>query len=141
MPDREKVIKGLECCMSEKMCRNKCPYKGQCDDGGWYYSRAIEEAIALLKEQEPRVLTLEDLWHMEHKPVYLQCKNIRLYLAEHVILLKAKRCYVPSLGENYIFMREHKVRDTYWACDYNVTWRCWTSRPTDEQQKAVKWDG
>lgn len=52
MADREKVIKGLECCMSEKMCRNKCPYKGQCDDGGWYYSRAIEDAIALLKAQE-----------------------------------------------------------------------------------------
>lgn len=51
MPDREKVIKGLECCMSEKTCHGKCPYKGQCDDGGYYYSRAIEDAIELLKEQ------------------------------------------------------------------------------------------
>jgi len=23
---------------------------------------------------------------------------------------------------------------------YNDSWRCWTSRPTDEQRKAVKWD-
>jgi len=53
MSDREKVIKGLECCMSEKICNSLCPYRGQCDDGGYYYSKAIEDAIALLKEQEP----------------------------------------------------------------------------------------
>lgn len=23
---------------------------------------------------------------------------------------------------------------------YNRVWRCWTSRPTDEQREAVKWD-
>lgn len=49
MADREKVIIGLECCMAEKICASKCPYKGQCDDGGYYYSKAIEDAISLLK--------------------------------------------------------------------------------------------
>lgn len=23
--------------------------------------------------------------------------------------------------------------------DYDVTWRCWTSRPTDEQREATPW--
>lgn len=50
---REKVIKGLECCMSEKICNSPCPYKGQCDDGGYYFSKAIEDAIDLLEAQEP----------------------------------------------------------------------------------------
>ena len=53
MTDREKVIKGLECCMSEKICNSPCPYKGQCDDGGYYFSKAIEDAIVLLEAQEP----------------------------------------------------------------------------------------
>ena len=53
MNEREKVIKGLECCMAEKICTSKCPYKGQCDDGGYYYSKAIEDALSLLKAQEP----------------------------------------------------------------------------------------
>lgn len=53
MTDREKVIKGLECCMSEKICNSPCPYRGQCDDGGYYFSKAIEDAIELLKAQEP----------------------------------------------------------------------------------------
>lgn len=26
------------------------------------------------------------------------------------------------------------------ANEYLKTWRCWTSRPADEQRKAVKWD-
>ena len=53
MIDRKKVIKGLECCMSEQICKG-CPYKetDECEDRGYYYSKAIEDAIALLKEQE-----------------------------------------------------------------------------------------
>ena len=35
--------------------------------------------------------------------------------------------------------------ETYTFCKsvdgYGEDWRCWTSRPTDEQRKAVKWDG
>ena len=53
MIDREEVIKGLECCMSEKTCHGHCPYNGECEVGGYYYSKAIEDAIALLKAQEP----------------------------------------------------------------------------------------
>ena len=53
MIDREKVIKGLECCMSEHICRG-CSYKinDECEDGGYFYSKAIEDALTLLKEQE-----------------------------------------------------------------------------------------
>lgn len=51
----EKVIKGLECCISEKTCHSHCPYNGECEEGGYYYSKAIEDAIALLKAQQPRV--------------------------------------------------------------------------------------
>lgn len=137
MADREKTIKGLEAHATASGCMKNCPYWGietlNC-------SRELAtDALALLKAQQPRVLTLEELWQMEHKPVYLQYENSRLRIAEHVILLKAKRCYVPCLGESYIFMREHKVRDTYWACDYNVTWRCWSARPTDEEREGTPW--
>ena len=27
-----------------------------------------------------------------------------------------------------------------WRDRYNKTWRVWSSRPTDEQREAVKWD-
>lgn len=56
MTDKEKVVKGLECCMSEQICKG-CPYKekDECEDGGYYYSKAIEDAIALLKEQDEMI--------------------------------------------------------------------------------------
>ena len=115
------------------------------DDWPSYYSDSeirllAKDALELLKAQEPRVITLADLWHMEHKPVFLQRKNSLLYMVEPAIVLKTERCYIPSLGDSYIFMRENKIHDKYWACGYNKTWRCWTSRPTDEQLEAVKWD-
>lgn len=49
MADREKVIKGLECCAYKKNC-NECPYfKGNatCMDD------KDKDALELLKEQEP----------------------------------------------------------------------------------------
>ena len=63
MPDRGKVIKGLECCMSKQICRG-CPYKDkdECEDGGYYYSKAIEDALALLKDQ-PEVVRCKDCKH------------------------------------------------------------------------------
>ena len=47
----------------------------------------------------------------------------------------------PDTGTNYLFfITYHDIR--IFECDeYNRTWRCWSARPTDEQRKAVKWDG
>lgn len=104
------------------------------------YIDTVNDALELLKAQEPRVMTLAELWHMEHRPVCLERKNSLLYITEPSIVLKTERCYIPSLGDSYILMRENKIHDKYWACDYNKTWRCWSCRPTDEQRKAVKWE-
>lgn len=60
MIEREKVIKGLEYHLKEltvgKTCY-ECPYCGDnpCE------IQLIANAIALLKEQEPRVLTLDEV--------------------------------------------------------------------------------
>ena len=56
MPDREKVIKGLEWCMNEKhdCYREKgCPYENEGDDIGCKYA-LHRDALALLKAQELR---------------------------------------------------------------------------------------
>lgn len=52
MPDIEKVIKGLECCMSASRCY-KCPYINAYEcDGASYYSKAIQDALVLLRAQD-----------------------------------------------------------------------------------------
>ena len=145
MADREKVIQALGCCSQGakepytptiRYCA-VCPYP----ESEIPCTRALaRDALELLKAQEARVMTLVELWHMEHKPVYLERKNSRLYITEPSIVLKTERCYFPFLGDSYILMRENKIHDKYWACDYNKTWRCWTSRPTDEQTEATPWN-
>ena len=107
------------------------------------YGNTLRKTIVLLKEQEPRVLTTDELFHMEHQGVYIERRNSQLYATEPAIVLRTSVCE-PSLGGNkYILMRENKLSDSRLACDYNKDrrngWRCWTSKPTEEQRKAVKW--
>jgi hypothetical protein len=50
MPDREKVIKGLECCAGQ--CNyHGCPYKDPCENANGV-KQIMLDAIALLREQE-----------------------------------------------------------------------------------------
>ena len=49
MTDREKVIKGLECCITDGLdCPNDCPYIGDCNR-----KQLHTDALDLLKAQEP----------------------------------------------------------------------------------------
>lgn len=138
---REKVIKGLECCLNGPMRCEECLYMAEVGATVPNCVKTLRtDAISLLKAQEPRVMTLAELWHMEHKPVYLERKNSRLYTTEPSIVLKTERIYIPSLGESYILMRENKIHDKYWACDYNKIWRCWTSRPSDSERGNTPWE-
>lgn len=53
MPDRDKVIKGLECCLKKNGhtdC-NACPY-GSTHNGSTCIDNVQEDALSLLKEQE-----------------------------------------------------------------------------------------
>lgn len=54
MPDREKVIKGLEMCIADEFC-DGCPYEENCfdfdSDDSWGID-VMRDALALLKEQE-----------------------------------------------------------------------------------------
>ena len=131
MAELEKVIRGLECCMSEKICASKCPYKGQCDDGGYYYSRAIEEAISLLKAQKARVMTMEELSALPiDTPVFIEENNGEC--GWNVF-------YGIDEEKDVCFCGFRASADYYSLEEYGESWRCWNVRPTDEQRKAVPW--
>lgn len=52
MPDKEKVIKGLEMCIADDFC-DGCPYEEHCfSDGEITAIRMMRDALSLLKEQE-----------------------------------------------------------------------------------------
>ena len=145
MADLEKVMKGLRCLsnpyaqdMNGRDCK-RCQY-----DSASCFLDITADALALLKEQEARVLTTGELFHMEHQGVYIERRNSQLYATEPAIVLRTLVCEPSFGGAKYILMRENKLNEPRWACDYNKDrsngWRCWTSKPTEEQRKAVKWD-
>lgn len=66
MPDREKVIKGLEVCtnISPDGCLMLCPYKDEKDEtySGFCEQVLKQDALALLTEQEERIRDLKDMF-------------------------------------------------------------------------------
>jgi len=85
----------------------------------------------LLKAQEPRIMTLTETKTM-NAPVFFEIKSGVIY--DWVI-----RC---NANEKYVFFAIRNGTIQIYRVDrYGISWRCWTSRPTDEQRKAVKWDG
>lgn len=64
MADIEKVIKGLEICKERNYCSPECPYYEITDDCN---SAIAEDALAILKEQQERIETLESLRRIEQE--------------------------------------------------------------------------
>ena len=133
--DREKVMRGLEHCALSHKSLTLC-------DGCDYYAHMdppciavlAEDTLALLKAQEPRVMTLEETIASCDEPVWLEENTLQGSYGAWGI--------VKGLHEQYKAAVIDEVRFTYWAkAKYNITWRCWSARPTEEQRKAVPWDG
>ena len=141
MPDREKVIGGLESHANPKSCETcageVCPY---CNMGGSYYtgvtcsSFLAADALALLKEQEARVLTPREFDEVRlSKPIWLEVRNMGLLgpaLSRYLRHEYGKVAF--SLIENRAIERD--------VTEYNWDWRCWSARPTEEQMRDTPWE-
>ena len=136
--DREKVIHSLECCLKFKETQwQGCAF---CD----YFSQGCnalqKDILALLKEQEPKVLTLEEVEErMNTNDAYDS-----IFYAEVRTLTKT------SFG---VFQLNFDSEDYYVAMllgssfpawyrkeSYGHKWRCWSAKPTIKQRQEVKWE-
>ena len=127
MTDREKVERGLERCAGTD-CTG-CPYQGisPCQN------KLAEDALALLKEQEPRVLSWEEV-----KKSWSAYRYVELY-SPQVQRLALIYCIVrqsETIPEFYNLLEDSGVRWCRTEAEYNrgewwgafSGWRCWTSR-------------
>lgn len=142
MHDREKVIKGLEICSAGELNstggrdHTNCPYY-PAGYTGCTCKLLMRDALALLKEQEARVLTLEEVdEHSEPEEKYSESEKQPVYVeyANDVNRPWARRWLTVDMLHSWLNDREMRIV-------YGKDWRCWTFRPTDEQRKAVKWRG
>jgi hypothetical protein len=84
----------------------------------------------MLKEQEPRVMDFDDV--VGGDECWLEAINGACGYAD---------CYAcTGTGEVQVFRCKYDNPQYIMAKDYLKTWRCWTSRPTDEQREKVKWE-
>lgn len=136
----EKVIKGLAACMPQSeddaaIGCDGCPYNGH-PCGGDYQDNdhvnlpvaMIEDIRALLKAQEPRVMKVGDVRNWVNSD--------RITREPVVIEIRGGVCAWIIDDE----VRELPGEENLSSDLYGVTWRCWTSRPTDEQREATPWE-
>lgn len=127
---REKVITALECYTTnaplQEQERENCDLCDSCDyyvapDGLSYCDvlTMLEDALALLKEQMPRVITLEewDKWRRipngKRDPLYVQ----------------------HSTGGWWILNYSNWMEIAFLTGEIRI----WSSRPIDEQREATPW--
>ena len=136
--DREKVIKGLNSCSGSDPCVNSCPYYDNCGNNYSCTSNLAKDALALLKEQEAKILTVNQLEDALDTVVWLETP-VSENLADGYSLIMA---YSHKYG--YMFFDspfgDNPSQDRLEYSEYGKSWRCWNKRPTDEQRQAVKWE-
>ena len=130
MPDRGKVVKGLEWILND------------IEENGHYqvdnYEDEIREALVLLKEQEPRVLMLDEVMALPNGE------------EDETVVVREFRLPIGNVwnGETVcIWMGARDVQNVadwvygfFHKSEYEHNWRCWTAMPTKAQREAVKWD-
>lgn len=97
-------------------------------------TQAIER-IGMLKSQEPRVMTLEEVEDALDTVIWVDRPDFDNSSDEYALIKSYSR------KEGYMtiayFCGYHDATMFYNL--YGKKWRCWDKRPTDEQREAVKW--
>lgn len=101
---------------------------------------ALTKAIEALTEQEPRVLTLEEvIKHYSLPPVFVDDLSAQEDYLQDIAPLYFD---FPQCDSWAVHWRGYQSVRKYiddWKSSYGKTWRCWSSRPNDEQMEAVQW--
>lgn len=131
-PDRKKVIEGLEEVIAEAVYPDR-PRKFMMS------LELAEDALALLKAQEPQVLTVEAVRRLTRIPVWLDVKSTNKYIYRGWVLAYMVQKGMGITGER-LGMADPSGR-MHWCKldDYGRTWRVWDSVPPDEQREATPW--
>ena len=133
MPDREKVIGLLqETAEYFRECRSNASFASKAENHFWELQNAANEAVELIKAQEPRVMKLEDVKAFGWDYCYLEEERLPGKVYRSVCGDYALTCITwPCIAS----MRIQHGDDSY-----GKKWRCWSAKPTDEQRQAVKWE-
>lgn len=126
MTEREIIIEGLE-----RRQRFKTPDGSSCV----IPANLLQDALALLKAQEPRVMTPEEVWKasVASEPIWIELIDVGLLCLPLCAILEDE-----NDNQYAVFTTQYSaIRCPFGK--YGKTWRCWTSRPTDAQRESEPW--
>lgn len=99
----------------------------------------VEQLIEhLLKEQEPRVLTLEEVANQLKEPAFLETKSRQSYTGWVLVYDVQKGMGIT--GVRMGLTQPGHITSWYPIDLYDIKWRCWSAKPTDEQMDGTPWE-
>jgi len=100
-----------------------------------FYAYLMRKAHDMLKDQEPRVMTLDQIIETGgEEPIYLETPY-----TDRVVPAVLQP---DDFEDGYLcFGGEWHNCGYYHGMYYGKTWRCWTSRPTPKQMRDTPWEG
>lgn len=141
MNKTEKIIKGIECCRDRikddlSQTNEPCDYCPYAENGNacspW---ELFDDTLELLKEQESRILKPE-----EFAGTYSYCW-LETKASDGRTTCGISDICVGDDGVNYeAQFIGTSDRGKLPRALLGSRWRCWSSEPTEEQRKAVKWE-
>lgn len=99
------------------------------------------DALSLLKAQEAKVITQEELKQFVGRPCWFESHGTYMGKEGFWIIPAMFRMFSAGMIMSYT-----SVLNGAGGCSelglsaYNKAWRCWTAIPTTEQREAVKWE-
>ena len=135
MPDVSDVIEALGCLTTKQHKCGNCKYNPH-PGMNWIYgcmagqNNIVEDARKLLREIEPRILTLEEA--EEADICFCEGRDI-----ERVIPC---RVHVYAKSITATIMKMIASPEDLFIEDYGREWRCWSARPSRRQREEAEWD-
>lgn len=139
--DKEKVLHGLNSCGFcdgiPNICEaTECPYR---EHKAWCVHELAHDAglliSELMKEQEPRVMIWEEAQANVNEGPFIIMEVRDSTGSELDFGVLVDDSYEMSEGSLLTVCDFGLLKD-----EYGKRFRCWTSRPTDEQREAAKWE-
>lgn len=128
MVDREKVVDGLQEAAAYFRSSFDAMYGTVACEKFRNWTDAIEQVIALLKAQEPRVMKVGDVRNWVNSD--------RVMREPVVIEIHGGVCAWIIDDE----VREIPGEENLSSALYGKTWRCWTSRPDEIKRAETPWE-
>lgn len=114
MPDREKVIKGLEICKERNYCCPECPYYDRDAEMGCHSNELMADALTLLKEQAEEIENLkqtaqsmmEGICLLKEQEAVVHCGDCENFCFDN-INPNAGRCMLTNMSHSKTWFCAH----------------------------------